>query len=565
MAINTKDIAWDDDQPDIVWNDGPQHPVSTSYTAPKDMQKYAQDVQAGVPIGTSNAIPPMDETKAIAPQPRLELSPEDEQNVVSSTQEGYRILGASAQNVPESFARFTGDIYQTLAHPIRTAKSMKDLSVSVGQLLIPGEQGKEQISREVGKYFIKRYGGVKNVLNTFENDPVGFASDLSTILQGGGFLVAKTAGKVGVIGKNIETFAKTVEKVGRGADPISVVTSGVMKAGAEARPIVTELLGVTTGAGAESIEQAIRGSEQFRTAMRGNISGDEIVASSRRGMQVLKQQRAQKYMGELEKISEIKTSVDITPLISGLNENLKKFNVKRLPNGGFDFKDSVIRLDKAAQKEITQIAHEIDTLGMRKGSRTPASLDILKRVFSDRFSESSSVRAFTTDMTNRTRQVLIDNVQGYENMVKDYEKASRLMNEMDITLSLKKGRTPEQTLNKLTQGLKEDAQFKKDFIRLLSEASGEDIMAKIAGLNLNKPMPSGGLSRLLGAGELAFFYRLDPSLLPILLTNSPRAVGEFFNAITTPIKVTKAVGKTGIPSPVSQLERIRREKLKETK
>lgn len=32
MAINPKDIAWDDDQPDIVWDDEPQHPISTQYS-----------------------------------------------------------------------------------------------------------------------------------------------------------------------------------------------------------------------------------------------------------------------------------------------------------------------------------------------------------------------------------------------------------------------------------------------------------------------------------------------------------------------------------------------------
>lgn len=522
---------------------------------PSDIQQFGQALAQGQDVGISPIAPPIDEFGAIIPQPRAELSSEEAAQVAISLNEGYRVLGSAVQHTPESAVRFGQEIYQAIRHPIQTATGIKDLGIGVAQLLIPGEQGKEDVARTVGQFFRERYGGLEEAVNTFETDPVGFLADLSVVISGvgAGVRAVGTAGKVGLLTK----AGKAIQVTGKAVDPIRVVTSGVGEAAQLGRPIVKELLGVTTGAGAESIEQAIRGSKQFRAAMRGDIPGGEIVESARRGMQVLKEQRADRYVGQLEEISKIKKSIPITPLIEGLERNLKRFNVRRVSRSadfpdGLDFKRSVMRLDKPAQKKITQIVDEIDKLGLQRGGRTPVNLDILKRVFDDMFSETSSVQAFTSDMANKTRQLLIDNVDGYKAMVKDYEKASRLMNEMDVTLALRKGRTPEQVLRRLTQGLKEDATFKRDFIRLLGDASGEDIMAKIAGLNLNKPLPSGGLSKLLGAGELAFLLRFDPSLIPILFTNSPRAVGEFFNAMRIPVKAAKKAAReaerVGVPA-----------------
>jgi hypothetical protein len=90
--------------------------------------------------------------------------------------------------------------------------------------------------------------------------------------------------------------------------------------------------------------------------------------------------------------------------------------------------------------------------------------------------------------------------------------------------------------------------FKRDFIRILEDASGEDIMAKIAGNLLNRPLPTGGLSKLLGAGELAFLYHFNPMLVPIMLANSPRAVGEFFATLGKPI----GIGAKAVPTAVTR-------------
>ena len=49
-------------------------------------------------------------------------------------------------------------------------------------LIIPGEQGNEQIAKEVGNFFAQRYGGLENIKKTFATDPIGMLSDVSIIL-----------------------------------------------------------------------------------------------------------------------------------------------------------------------------------------------------------------------------------------------------------------------------------------------------------------------------------------------------------------------------------------------
>ena len=53
-------------------------------------------------------------------------------------------------NIPSSAKQFGNDIIQPFIHPVRTAKSLKDLGSSVINLIRPGEHGNEQQAKEEG-------------------------------------------------------------------------------------------------------------------------------------------------------------------------------------------------------------------------------------------------------------------------------------------------------------------------------------------------------------------------------------------------------------------------------
>jgi hypothetical protein len=189
-------------------------PVESEVTPqeiPAELQQFAQ-AQGVVPSAEKELAPQIDRTRAIVPE-REELSPEEALQVAKSEQEGYRILGAAVLNTPASAVRFVKDVTAVVRHPIQTAKGIKGLSFGLVELLIPGEQKDEASVRAMGGFLKDRYGSVENALETLEEDPVGFLSDISILFTGGGLLASKV-GKLSSVGKNIQTFGNVIDPIG---------------------------------------------------------------------------------------------------------------------------------------------------------------------------------------------------------------------------------------------------------------------------------------------------------------------------------------------------------------
>lgn len=129
-------------------------------------------------------------------------------------------VGGFAGNVAKSGASFVGSVGGAILHPIATAKNIIDLGSSVVSLVLPGEQGNEDLARQVGQFYADRYGGADKALNTLYNDPVGTLADVSTVLGGAGAVIkgVGTAGKINSLAR-VGKMTSTVSKV---ADPLSI-------------------------------------------------------------------------------------------------------------------------------------------------------------------------------------------------------------------------------------------------------------------------------------------------------------------------------------------------------
>ena len=88
----------------------------------------------------------------------------------------------TAKNIIPSAKQLGVDIAQPFIHPIQTAKSIKDLGSSIFSL-IQGDQGNDQLARDVGTFFADRYGGLENLKKTMATDPMGLLSDISIVLN----------------------------------------------------------------------------------------------------------------------------------------------------------------------------------------------------------------------------------------------------------------------------------------------------------------------------------------------------------------------------------------------
>lgn len=135
------------------------------------------------------------------------------------------------ETLSQSGKDYIGGLFQTLAHPIQTAKSVGSLLQGVGEQFIPGEQAHEGLAEAVGQFYKGRYGSVQDIGRTLDTDPVGFAGDASLLLTGGGAALraAGTAGKI----SRLAEIGQTVGRVGRAVDPLAAVTRG-LGTGAEA-------------------------------------------------------------------------------------------------------------------------------------------------------------------------------------------------------------------------------------------------------------------------------------------------------------------------------------------
>jgi len=131
-----------------------------------------------------------------------------------------RMLG----NIIPSGKQFVDDLTYPIRHPIDTVKGLNQIGSGIGQMLAsdnpeafvsPANVG---AAKAVKQFYIDRYGGVNNLKNTIENDPVGFVSDLSTILTGGAAAASNVGGKVG-------SGAAAIRKVAAALDPAAMPTN----------------------------------------------------------------------------------------------------------------------------------------------------------------------------------------------------------------------------------------------------------------------------------------------------------------------------------------------------
>jgi len=121
-------------------------------------------------------------------------------------------LGVAARNLIPSLKRNLGDIVSAIGSPIDTTKGL--LSVAGGfasKAGVPGLSDFEPYADALNEMIVDRYGGVDNVLNTIETDPVGVLMDFSGISGVGGKL-AKMSG--------FEKTGDLIQAAGRAVDPV---------------------------------------------------------------------------------------------------------------------------------------------------------------------------------------------------------------------------------------------------------------------------------------------------------------------------------------------------------
>ncbi len=324
------------------------------------------------------------------------------------------------------------------------------------------------------------------------------------------------------VGKAIPSVAGTVAK------SIASPTSAIIK----------ESFGALTGRGAGFVEEMLKGSEAAEKAMRGGLTGEEVVGHAKQALQKIRDTRSVEY---LDKLDMVRANTDeLTAVRTSAEKKIGKlagpddFDLGiTLGEDGrpiIDFsKSTIIEHQKVVERAIEDV--------MTWQDNTPRGLDTLtKRLskYEDQAGRGTPAEAFVTQLRNDLSKGLKKTVPEYEEMTKGYREATNLIKDIESNLMLRKegmsGRiTADQTLRRLSSAFREKFEMRKDLLSALGNESGVDVPAELAGYLAQQWLPAGSMAKV-SAGGIAYLGYLNPQVWPLLAASSPRVVGEFLNA-----------------------------------
>lgn len=457
-------------------------------------------------------------------------------------------------NLDESGKQLVNDIITPFLNPVQTAKDIGSLVSSTINLIRPGEQGNEQLAKEVGKFFKDRYGGLENIKRTFATDPVGMLSDVSIIFSGGAML----PGKVG-----------KVSKIASKVDPVNLVGYGVNKASQGAGAIIKPTLGMVTGAGEEAITTAIKAGQdsgpkgliglnksQKQSDFIKNLTGKEEILNIVEDVQGefgnLVKNKRDAYNTDIAKLELDKQKIDF----KNIQDDILKYAESKEFGG-------VSSLADDSQKILDDILNEVAIYEKNPALHNAKGMDMLKQKINDMWQPTGPRGA--KDVVIQTRTIIENSISnkvpGYKKVMKDYKVASKLEDELKDALSLGNNAKASTTLKKLQSTLKNNTTTnlgqRRQSLSKIPGLENKNVIERLAGQALSSRIPRGvqavgatgaGLLGLGGVGA----NLINPLALGGLLSTSPRFVGRTANiygklqpAITPTLRASRVAGTLG--------------------
>jgi hypothetical protein len=440
----------------------------------------------------------------------------------------------AVSNIPKSAANLVSGVAQTVAHPIDTAQNVLNIANAGMQKVLPESVNEfmHKVAPETAKnpamgeavadFYKDRYGSTEGFKRAIAEDPLGVASDVSTLATGGGALAAKVPGMAKV--------AQVATRAGEVANPVGMVAGAIGKGAGFAGNRAADVLGMTTGVGGEAIRQAYgagrAGGEKaqaFAKNLRGDADIGEIVSEAQGALSGMRKARGEAYKQGMAGVSADKTVLSFEPIINA--------TIEALDVGSFKGK-SINRSALDTQKKITDVIEEWST-SSPKDYHTAEGFDALKRTIGDIRDSTeprSPSRVVADRVYNSIKSEIVKQAPDYANVMKDYEEASRLTKEIERALSLGEKAAADTAIRKLQSLTRNNVNTnygnRLKLAQELEQAGAPDLMTKLSGQALSSPTPR-GLQGVTSGGTAALgLYAHNPMAIPILATQSPRLVGE---------------------------------------
>lgn len=472
-----------------------------------------------------------------------------------------KVAASAVGNLPASAGRFVESVAQPFMHPIETAKGLGNLGLGLAEKAIPGKYPHEKYADAVAQFFKDRYGGVENLKKTIATDPVGVMADLSVVLTGGGGMAARAPGMVGKVGE-------ITRAVGEAANPLTVpikAAQGIHHITGGVGNIPAQLVGgVLTHTGTEGIKGAFQASkaggaqeEAFLAHMRDpEMVQTQIVPKFRNALNEIRKERSLDYQKGMQLIGKSRKILDFKKIDEAVDKASRIKSFKGTPISELagsktplpaEAVHARIKAAVAAWKKLDPAVYH-----------TPEGVDALKQYVGDiknSLAFNTPERKVAEEAYGAIRNTIAKQEPEYDALMKDYNKASDLLSEMERTLSLGKKSTTDTALRKLLSATRSNVNtnfgYRYNLAKQLSEKD-PTLIAALSGQSVSPWFPQ-GLGRLgAGGAGLAAFLMHNPHLLAAWPFMSPRVWGEAVHGMgkiagKIPPSVSKVAGEAVKP------------------
>jgi len=446
---------------------------------------------------------------------------------LSSSMGVGEVASRAISNIPSSFGSLVGNVVEAVTSPVQTAKSVLDLGAGILQNVLPESLvqavGEDKASREVaskvGQFYADRYGSVEGAKRAIAEDPVGVLADVSTILTGGALATPRAV-------------SQPLARAASAIDPLAIAGRGVLKATELGGRGVANVLGLTTGAGKESITKAFeagqRGgaaAEQFRANISGRADPTEVLSLAKANLDEMNRLKQTEYRSGMVNIKNDKTVLDFADIDKALENAFNRVTYK-----------GQVKNAKAAER-ITEVQQDVAQWKALDPNEfhTPEGLDALKQKIGDTLEsvpfEQKTARASIGEIYNSVKSSIQKQAPTYANTMREYSVASEQIREIERALSLGKGASVDTAMRKLQSLMRNNVQTnygsRTKLAQQLEKAGGQEFMPGLAGQALSSVTPRGlQTATAIPTGALAYGIGGLPSAGLSLLAASPRAVGE---------------------------------------
>ncbi|HEY6019163.1 MAG TPA: hypothetical protein VIY48_04465 [Candidatus Paceibacterota bacterium] len=484
-------------------------------TTPEQAQSMIAESMAQQPEPTAQAMPQAQAAPPAQPQPR------------SWGQTAFE----SVTNIPSSAAEFGKGIYQSVRHPVDTAKDL--ISAAQGGVvnitpqpaldlvnrIDPGNAARrEEVSKigdAVGQFYKNRYGSMEGFKEAVAKDPVGILSDASMVLSGGATLAPKAS-----------TLAKILKAGASATNPLEIAGKAVTGAGRGAANLIG---GLGTHTGGESVMEAARaglaGGEQAKTFaenMRGKVPMTDVLDDAKANLEAMGRAKSAEYRAGMANVSNDKSVLSFDGIDKAIAD----------ARGAAQYKGQV--KNPRAAEVLQNISDEVAKWKNLDPAEyhTPEGLDALKQKIGAMAEtipfEERSAKLVATKIYNSIKSEITKQAPTYADVMKNYSDATEQIREIERALSLGGKASVDTAMRKLQSLTRNNANTnygnRLDLARQLEEQGGRQIMPALAGQAMSSWTPR-GLGNVVGAATLGG-AAYNPSLAAFLPLQSPRLVGE---------------------------------------